>query len=886
LGLVAAYNFNEGGGTLLTDVSGKGNNGTIVGGTWTTGKYGGALKFNGSSTYVDLGNPTSLQITGSMSWSAWINAAANPADDGQIIAKSDGSSGWQFKTSPDTGPHTFGAGVSGAIGSSAQRYSTTARALGIWYHVAGVYDAAAQALNIYVNGVLDNGTLRGTAIPASQVNAAVNANIGRRTGGFYFNGIIDEVRMYNRPLSQAEIQTDMNTPISATPNTPPTISDIANQTINEDANTGALAFTVGDAETTAASLSVSGSSSNPTLVPNGNIVFGGSGANRTVTVTPAANQNGTATITVGVSDGQATSSDTFVLTVSAVNDAPTISDIPNQVTSSGVAVGPIAFTIGDIDTPVASLTLSGSSSNQGLVPDGNIVFGGSGATPTVTVTPGAGQTGTATITVTVSDGSLTAVDTFVVTVTAVNTPPTISSIGDQTINEDSGTGALSFTIGDAETAAASLTLGKASSNTGLVPLNNIVFGGSGPDRTVTVTPVANGNGTATITVSVSDGQYTASSSFVLTVTAVNDAPTISSIANQSTSVGTSVGPLNFTVGDPETAAGSLGLSGSSSNTTLVPNGNIVFGGSASNRTVTVTPVAGQSGTTAITLTVSDGALSASSSFTLTVLSGAIGSRSFTNTAKITIPSVGNASPYPSPITVSGMAGSISNVTVTLRGFTHTWPADVDVLLVGPGAQKAVILSDVGGGNALNNITLTLSDSAAAALTTAKIVAGTYKPTNIEPGENGELDSFSAPAPVGPYTSPLSVFGGQTPNGTWSLFVVDDGAGDSGSFATGWSITITTTNAPGSSAVASLVAVPTIPVRASLSRSGDTSVQLMVTATAERDYSVESSSDLQNWEPVGVWHNSTGSFTVLFRDDSQYTGFYRVQDVTPNATSAK
>ena len=66
------------------------------------------------------------------------------------------------------------------------------------------------------------------------------------------------------------------------------------QIINEDANTGALAFTVGDVETAVASLTVSGTSSNTTLVPNASIVFGGSGANRTVTATPAANQNGKA----------------------------------------------------------------------------------------------------------------------------------------------------------------------------------------------------------------------------------------------------------------------------------------------------------------------------------------------------------------------------------------------------------------------------------------------------------------------------------------------------------------------------------------------------------------------------------------------------------------
>ena len=212
----------------MTDVSGNGITGTINGATWTTGgKYGNALSFNGSSSYVDLGNPTLLQITGSMTWSAWVKAAANPADDGQIVAKSDDTSGWQLKTSPDTGPHTFGVAVAGAP-ILAQRYSTTVRSLNVWYHVAGVYNAAARTLDIYVNGVLNNGTLSGT-IPASQINAAVNVNIGRRSGGYYFNGIIDEVRIYNRALSQAEIQADMNTPVG-TPTPTPTPTPTATPT--------------------------------------------------------------------------------------------------------------------------------------------------------------------------------------------------------------------------------------------------------------------------------------------------------------------------------------------------------------------------------------------------------------------------------------------------------------------------------------------------------------------------------------------------------------------------------------------------------------------------------------------------------------------------------
>jgi len=98
-------------------------------------------------------------------------------------------------------------------------------------------------------------------------------------------------------------------------NTPPTISDIADQSIPSGGNTGTLAVTVGDAETAPGSLTVTGSSSNTTLVPNENIVFGGSAANRTITVTPVSGLVGSAIITVTVNDGTTTANDTFLLTV-------------------------------------------------------------------------------------------------------------------------------------------------------------------------------------------------------------------------------------------------------------------------------------------------------------------------------------------------------------------------------------------------------------------------------------------------------------------------------------------------------------------------------------------------------------------------------------------
>ena len=215
-----------------------------------------------------------------------------------------------------------------------------------------------------------------------------------------------------------------------------------------------------------------------------------------------------------------TASDSFVLTVTAVNDPPTISDVTDKTTNEDTATPALSFTVGDVETPAASLTVSGSSSNVALVPVANIVFGGSGASRTVTVTPAPNQSGAATITLTVTDGNGgTASDSFVLTVPPVNDVPTISDVTDKTTTEDTASGPHAFTIGDVETAAASLTVTATSSNTTLVPVANIVFGGSGASRTVTITPAPNQSGTATITLTVSDGTGgTASDTFVLTVT--------------------------------------------------------------------------------------------------------------------------------------------------------------------------------------------------------------------------------------------------------------------------------------------------------------------------------------------------------------------------------
>jgi autotransporter-associated beta strand protein len=99
----------------------------------------------------------------------------------------------------------------------------------------------------------------------------------------------------------------------------PTLSDLTNVTVAANTSAGPLAFTVGDAETAAEALTVTAASSNPALMPTNRIILGGAGANRTVTLSPASNQTGTATITLTVSDGLDTASDSFVLSVVAAS---------------------------------------------------------------------------------------------------------------------------------------------------------------------------------------------------------------------------------------------------------------------------------------------------------------------------------------------------------------------------------------------------------------------------------------------------------------------------------------------------------------------------------------------------------------------------------------
>jgi hypothetical protein len=216
VGPVAAYSFDEGVGTTVGDSSGNNNTGTLMGGpVWLGGEYGSGLSFDGVNDYVDLGNPPTLQLTRSMTISAWINSAAFPIDDAAIVSKrTSGEIGYQLDTTVDNGTRTIGFKLTSSSGAQMFRYGATTLQINQWYHVAGVYDAAAQTLTVYLNGQVDNGLLVGP-VTTSQQNSSLGVNIGRRAGlsGFEFKGMIDQVRIYNRALGASEIQQEMNTPL-------------------------------------------------------------------------------------------------------------------------------------------------------------------------------------------------------------------------------------------------------------------------------------------------------------------------------------------------------------------------------------------------------------------------------------------------------------------------------------------------------------------------------------------------------------------------------------------------------------------------------------------------------------------------------------------------
>jgi VCBS repeat-containing protein len=379
------------------------------------------------------------------------------------------------------------------------------------------------------------------------------------------------------------------------------------------------------------------------------------------------NYNGPDTLTVTTTDtNSATDSDTVAITVAAVNDAPVVDlnaggagqDVTTAFTEqTPVLIAPVG-TLSDVDSAnLSALTVTltarpDGDAEESLSLNAAATTAASGAGLTVTYTSASGLlqiTGAATtatyqtilqgilynntsatpttsnrsITVVTNDGAVnSATQTVTITVTPVNDVPTITALADQTIAEDSTTGALAFTVGDVETAVGALTVTAVSSNPALIPNGNLTLVNlGGGNWTIEAVPALNQfGGPVTITVTVDDGTTTTDETFDVTITPVNDVPTITALADQTIAEDSTTGALAFTVGDVETAVGALTVTAVSSNPALIPNGNLTLvnlGGG--NWTIEAVPALNQfGGPVTITVTVDDGTTTTDETFDVTI----------------------------------------------------------------------------------------------------------------------------------------------------------------------------------------------------------------------------------------------------------------------------
>ena len=201
--LVASYSFNENSGLTAGDSSGNSNNGSISNATWNTGgKYGSALSFNGTNSIVSVNDSNSLDLTTGMTIEAWVKPTTLSSWRTIILKEKTTSLAYALYANTDTGkPSAEMYGTSALAG-------TTQLPLNTWTHIAATYDGTT--LKLYINGSMVSSKSTSITIRISLDPLRIGGNT---KWGEYFNGLIDEVRIYNRALTNLEIENDKNNPL-------------------------------------------------------------------------------------------------------------------------------------------------------------------------------------------------------------------------------------------------------------------------------------------------------------------------------------------------------------------------------------------------------------------------------------------------------------------------------------------------------------------------------------------------------------------------------------------------------------------------------------------------------------------------------------------------
>jgi chitodextrinase len=399
--LVAAYSFDEGAGITVTDLSGHANTGTIANPAWTTaGKFGKALVFNGSNTMVTIPDAPSLRLTSGMTLEAWVNPSVLNFGWKDIIYK--GNDNYYLEGATPSGAPMVGITVGG---SQTEAFGTAQLPANTWAFLAATYDGAN--LRFFVNGTQISSQPRTGDIITSGNPLQIG---GDSIWGQFFQGTIDEVRVYNVALTPGQIQADMATAVGGAS---PALSlssltaDFGNQPVGTPSTPRTITVTNGGTVTlNITSIAISGAQASDFAQSN----------NCIGSVAPFA----TCTMTVSFTPANAGArSASIVITDNAPGNPHTVA-LTGVGTGFGVAPQMAVATPGQTQ----QFTVSGPGSGSVVWLVDNVV-GGSAATGTITttglytppttanshvirvVTTDGSQSATATVFVTTSLGMLT-----------------------------------------------------------------------------------------------------------------------------------------------------------------------------------------------------------------------------------------------------------------------------------------------------------------------------------------------------------------------------------------------------------------------------------------------------------------------------------------------
>jgi hypothetical protein len=203
-GLIAAYNFNDG---TATDITGLGHNGVLNGTPSAPGLNGQALSFNGTSNLVQIADANNLDFTSGMTLEAWVKP--NTVSGWQTVLMKQGPNGLVYSLyASDANQHA--AGFVRIAGVDRDARAPDPLPTNAWSHVVATYEKSEGKLRIWVDGIpRDDRALTG------DITVSTGALFigGNQFWGEYFNGLIDNVRIYNRALGIVEIQTNQVTPV-------------------------------------------------------------------------------------------------------------------------------------------------------------------------------------------------------------------------------------------------------------------------------------------------------------------------------------------------------------------------------------------------------------------------------------------------------------------------------------------------------------------------------------------------------------------------------------------------------------------------------------------------------------------------------------------------